>query len=1736
MKKKYGRVLKRAFLLFTLFTAVMLFASCANFMTGEKQKEALEKEVEYAKAAPVTPVVQAKPGQGTAYTDVTVIKLGYPFNVSFEPNTSVASFRRWVAYQNYDKENQVKLDESVVEFSDPDKLETSVTIKQPLTNIRILPYCVSYPSITFRNPVCGDNRNAGSISPFGTFTETVDEWFSVTIACNDLYAFAPQSDSMPVGRFTVFDQSGKEVPDFSNLFEIDAESYQISDDLSSVQVKMKVLENEDIDVSGYSISAVLEKRPEITYAIPSTGATDIFRSFPVRLYFSKEMDWNSFELSDSGFPEKVTITCLDSPSDQITEVNKNSGLRYFARPSMDERTNKYIKFASKSKTENDWIPANTFVVVTVSGDVKDINGIPLGKDFVLRYTTGKQGDAYGPDIKNPVFKYKSSSTETSLSTEQLWDETSSNSIVILNPGAGFTMKNGETGGLGENQFKLSYSAEDSSGIDKMYVTERLLYVPEGVRIPDSGGTYRTAPQGGWRLFEFSTAKAIDSWNGNKLTFTDASGNICYFSREDFEIQKEIHQSLVNISTAANSGDPNAASVPTAATEAGWNVGLMYDGIHGFELSATDKLDQLSESPAPFFVSVDTTAPSLSQLATSNLTEAGSVSLIGTLHCYNAENRTISFSAVQKVMDNGSISTPRSTDGIAYWKIALSDYSWQIPEAEAWSEYKDTDEEIQVEMPESTFDREYYVWFRLKDSIGNESVPYCLDDFKALLDVTKPAVPYCVDSDSAVSHTVDSSAFIYIKGASADVTIKSSGDGSIGSGITAFTSNAAAASPTWLETSGNSRTFSLAKDTSYAFAMKDLVNNVSGTYAVTVKKDSSAPELEVKVEDSDYEAENYVMNDSGSVRLTITVHDKGAGLADGGITVSGLKRITSCTLGGANVACTSGVISTSARDNKERTYIVTGELDAYQGALNATKQYTVSVSAKDYFNNTPASVSKTVRYSKIPTVTASSFENCDPVISGFSRDGDVSFYFTAQDTDTAFGLGSIEFENFTMSAYKTSSTGSWTSATRIPVTAGTTSILKYYVKGKVTTPSKGYVIVKAYKNTVDLCGKKTLNFTYDATAPSITITEYRGVASSKNGYTNSAGGTNSNMLTFTVSDPAGLKANSISFENFTVQSYKIGSASSFTTGQTVPVSAGTTSITVTVRGAFPSTTYSPKIYAEDRLGNKYSSGNGVTKSFILDTAAPTQSSTKLCDITNESLTEFTTGTVALNLYKFVDSGSGLESVTVSGMNITAYYRTTGTSNLPSSWTSCSSTTSVPAAALFTNGSSGTTYNDIWVKGTLTATSNGEASVVIIRKDRAGNSTQETKRIVKDTTAPSYSNVYLYDESSKSSSYSNGDLALRLYGYTDGSGIGLDSITVSGMSITGYSTANSSSMPTSWSTISSTSTVPDSALYSSGSTLRTNIWVKGTYTGSNGTVRVTASDKLGNSNYVDRTIIVDTVKPNKPNIIVYDYSDYIATSDFNLAKGKSNGDFLIKMYNTSYLKDTGGSGLSYIQLSNAKITGYYVSESSPSSISFTSVTPTAEVPNQVINTLNGSNKTTVWLQATADGSDNSTYTVTATAYDYAGNSQYGTASLKLDKTRPHLSYTSITDGTQLYSYSVSPSGNNYIYAKKDNKYSYIYYDYYIEIDRASNKDSIKLSGMDAYDGSGVGADTSVPLRWERYLDKGTYWEYKAGGSFTNYGTHSENWNYSYKTSGDSYIYVFYMKDTLGNEGTTYLRIDQ
>lgn len=626
------------------------------------------------------------------------------------------------------------------------------------------------PVITFATPKFNGDE-AGSITPLGSARQSSDNEFSVSVRLNDLYSFDGWQLSNGNGFLTLTDYFEKK-------------SENINSNKSEATAVLKIKDGANVD--GFTISAKTKIRPQVRDTSPASGATGVVRTPDVTIVFTKAIAAKVKTKPSDYFTIGSRSSMTDSNSTDVTEK--------FTFVTSGSDTVATFKFADK-KTESNWLSSKGYITVTVKNALEDTDGVMLGKDYAFSFTTGTSGDSEGPIISDATLKTTATTLTASSSEQAYWGDWEPSSGADENHVYADSFRT-KCSTDDSDKFTATITASDdetgNTGISGYYVIQRLMYVPKGGRLPN---TSRLADS------DMTLFAADGTWNG-------LSG--CMPS--DYEKEIELTASTGNTFT------PFALSADFKDTSSN-----PVDGIYMLELTAKDGLGNKSGNPARYFIVRDTTPPSTAENAEKFYISDGGVVVDGKRY-FNSNSQKVTVKA--PVTDFGTQGQPRTASKTLQWSFVflLSDES--IDNTGTWCSYSAVQTFLNhpfksLTIPEtylSGSDKKVYVWFKLKDDLGNECAPTLATGAVIYIDLESPNFPEITSGNARFDGDT-----IYLSSSSENVkfeaTDPSTANCSSGCKVVVM-QNAKALTP------NSDGTYTLASGRSYTIYSQDGVGNKS----------------------------------------------------------------------------------------------------------------------------------------------------------------------------------------------------------------------------------------------------------------------------------------------------------------------------------------------------------------------------------------------------------------------------------------------------------------------------------------------------------------------------------------------------------------------------------------------------------------------------------------------------------------------------------------------------------------------------------------------------------------------------------------------------------------------------------------------------------------------------------------------------------------------------------------------
>lgn len=445
MKKSYAIYFKcvkgqiaRTILMFFIGISSMMFFACENFLDGSELKESFDKEIVYANAEELnTAVITDNIYSGRIYPSDEVKKVGIPFTVQFELNSTYGYFDEWRAVQNYNTENATVVSDELIQFDDKKSVSTTVTFNKALKDVTIVAFCKPFSEISIVQTVDGENislnKNYLSNVKIIKFSDNGNPFYDISANIDSVCAI---SGIKVIG--TTFSSQNVELtcdtPE-KNIVSLVNERLSFADGgvvLNQLENKMAISCVVHIDVEklklvnkdgfkSFSIQLDFTKRPEVIRTIPASYQSQD-RNASTYIFFSEPMDWSSIstrtdlQKGDSIYEDSLWATETDEYGDSYTiwSPHKDDYLRYENDEPVIKLTGErngyydnqdYLKFIEKIRYIDDYtlkiepkadyysslenirltaFPINARIQLAFSENVRSQKGIPFGteKDFV----------------------------------------------------------------------------------------------------------------------------------------------------------------------------------------------------------------------------------------------------------------------------------------------------------------------------------------------------------------------------------------------------------------------------------------------------------------------------------------------------------------------------------------------------------------------------------------------------------------------------------------------------------------------------------------------------------------------------------------------------------------------------------------------------------------------------------------------------------------------------------------------------------------------------------------------------------------------------------------------------------------------------------------------------------------------------------------------------------------------------------------------------------------------------------------------------------------------------------------------------------------------------------------------------------------------------------------------------------------------------------------------------------
>ncbi len=649
---------------------------------------------------------------------------------------------------------------------------------------------------------------------------------------------------------------------------------------SFVKVEVTILK----DIGQVTLVPWCGARPRVTTTEPVNYSTNVVRTTPIKIRFSKAIDESCISTKENPEIYKNYFELYQretaNSDEKFIDLSK-----YFDAPVI--KNEKEIWFNCKEKTdESKWLKAGSVIRFVVKGSLKDADGVRFDDSASIEFTLGAKGDGTGPIIA--ISEFKNGTNDIHQTVFGNWEPRSGAAAGVyyadtdcrVNEGASFTMK-----------IKADDSTTGDTGLMGFSVIQRLVYVPKGAYLPGTDDEKAASD-----LIPFDEGKTKWNYLSGILESDFKKETIFEYKSEntDFEKTFEIDEGFRTTS------------------------GKAVDGIYMFEVTALDGNSNYASNPSYYYVVRDTTAPDVeANAAKVKFTDDCGVAVNGK-RFFGRNYRTVKFRIDGKIADFGTQGLPWTAckSEECRWYIALSSSDTELVPVVEWKAIAAGETSIQMEIPESYFadgaqDAVLYAWLKLEDDFGHMS-DICRTSAGIYIDVESPVVTLEKGAESVsliYFAKQNQNDIVYSKLTDSDVFIKPE-DGFCGKLFfgtdeenlqeIGYGENA----PLMTINQGNTYVIKCIDPAGNETSMKFDVENASGLSAMNISN--------VKIVDADFagfKLENYYYNYSsgkpydyrntkeiydignltnGDIKLTFDVTDNQYGLENDGIVIDKVK--------------------------------------------------------------------------------------------------------------------------------------------------------------------------------------------------------------------------------------------------------------------------------------------------------------------------------------------------------------------------------------------------------------------------------------------------------------------------------------------------------------------------------------------------------------------------------------------------------------------------------------------------------------------------------------------------------------------------------------------------------------------------------------------------------------------------------------------------------------------------------
>ena len=476
---------------------------------------------------------------------------------------------------------------------------------------------------------------------------------------------------------------------------------------SFVKVEVTILK----DIGQVTLVPWCGARPRVTTTEPVNYSTNVVRTTPIKIRFSKAIDESCISTKEN--PEIYKNYFELYQRDTANSDEKFIDLsKYFDAPVI--KNEKEIWFNCKEKTdESKWLKAGSVIRFVVKGSLKDADGVRFDDTTSIEFTLGAKGDGTGPIIA--ISEFKNGTNDIHQTVFGNWEPRSG-------AAAGVYYADTDCRVSGSGSFSMKVKGDDSTtgdtGLMGFSVIQRLVYVPKGAYLPGTDDEKAASD-----MIPFDEGKTKWNYLSGILESDFKKETIFEYKSEntDFEKTFEIDEGFKTTS------------------------GKAVDGIYMFEVTALDGNSNYASNPCYYYVVRDTTAPDGKENAAKvKFTDDCGVAVNGK-RFFGRNYRTVKFRIDGKITDSGTQGLPWTAckSEECRWYIALSSSDTELVPVVEWKAIAAGETSIQMEIPESYFadgaqDAVLYAWLKLEDDFGHMS-NICRTSAGIYIDVESPVV-------------------------------------------------------------------------------------------------------------------------------------------------------------------------------------------------------------------------------------------------------------------------------------------------------------------------------------------------------------------------------------------------------------------------------------------------------------------------------------------------------------------------------------------------------------------------------------------------------------------------------------------------------------------------------------------------------------------------------------------------------------------------------------------------------------------------------------------------------------------------------------------------------------------------------------------------------------------------------------------------------------------------------------